>query len=242
MRVFAGCVTDRGYFREKNQDRAICRMKKHRKDLLAVACVCDGIGSFSQSEVASEMMISGINRWFDGMENLFPDQITEELLVEDLELSVRELNELVYSHYVNNGDAIGCTMSLFLMVNQNYHAFHVGDSRICCVRDVIYQITRDEVSMVESHGKVKSRLANYIGRTKELWMNKFSGVVEEKDIYLLGSDGLFKRLEYEDVSALAGKIKSNRRAQKASEKLLKRVLDKGERDNVSCILLLVEAL
>lgn len=242
MKVFAGFITDRGNYREKNQDRATCRLKRSKKGLLAVGCVCDGIGSFARSEVASEMMIAGIDRWFEGIEDYFPDRITEETLLEDLELTIRELNELVFSYYMQGGEQIGCTMSLFLLVNEKYHAFHVGDSRICCVRDSIEQITRDEVSMVESHGKVKSRLANYIGKKKELWMNKFSGTVREKDIYLLGSDGLFKRLEYEDVRAAAKKIRNDKSARKASEKLLKRVLERGERDNISCVLLRVESL
>ena len=242
MRVYAGCVTDKGNYREKNQDRAVCRIKRSKKDILAVACVCDGIGSYAQSEIASEMMTDGISRWFDGIEDYFPSRMSEENLSEDLELTVRELNELVCNYRLEHGIEIGCTMSVMLLINRNYHVFHVGDSRIYCVRDRFYQITRDEVSMVEFQGRIKSRLANFIGMSKELWLNKCRGTVEEGDIFLLGSDGLFKRLEYENVNALAEKVKNDRRARQASEKLLELVLEKGERDNVSCILMRIASL
>ena len=162
--------------------------------------------------------------------------------MEDLEVTIRELNELVCCYRMDNGIDIGCTMSLMLLVEQNYHIFHVGDSRIYCVRDALYQITRDEVAMSEKNGKVKTRLANYIGKSKELWMNRLSGTVEEKDIYLLGSDGLFKQLVYEDIGCYSGRIKNDRKARKVCEELLETVLKRGERDNVSCILVSIASI
>lgn len=242
MKAFVGCITDKGNYRAKNQDRAICHIMRKRKSVLAVACVCDGIGSFEQSEIASEMMTTGITRWFRGIENYYPVSMGEESLVEDLEVTIRELNELVCSYRMDNGIDIGCTMSLMLLIEQNYHIFHVGDSRICCARNALYQITRDEVAMSESNGKVKTRLANYIGKSKELWMNRLSGTVEEKDIYLLGSDGLFKQMVYEDIGSYSGRIKNDRKAQKVCKELLETVLERGERDNVSCILVSVASV
>lgn len=242
MKAFVGCISDKGNYRTKNQDRAICLIRRKKKSVLAVACVCDGIGSFEQSEIASEMMTAGITRWFRRIENDYPESIGEEYLAKDLGMAIRELNGLVCSYRTENGIDIGCTMSLMLLVEQNYYIYHVGDSRIYCVRDALYQMTRDEVAMSESHGKVKTRLANYIGKSRELWMNRMSGTVEEKDIYLLGSDGLFKRLVYEDIGGYFGRIKNDRKAQKVCKALSDIVLERGERDNVSCVLISVASV
>lgn len=239
MKVYVGCISDKGNYRTKNQDRAICHIRRKKKSVLTVACVCDGIGSFEQSEIAAEMMTAGITRWFHGIVDYYPESMGEDAILEDLEVTIRELNELVCSYRLDNRIDIGCTMSLMLLVEQKYYIFHVGDSRIYCVRNAFYQITRDEVVMRESNGKVKPSLTNYIGRTKELWMNRLSGSVEENDIYLLGSDGLFKQLVYEDVSGYINRIKNDRKAQRACESLLVTVLERGERDNVSCILISV---
>mgnify|MGYP000594607377 CR=1 FL=1 len=64
--------------------------------LFAVGCVCDGIGSFAQSEIAAEMIRVGIERWFLGMEPLYPENIDEESLIDDLDMTIRELNELIW--------------------------------------------------------------------------------------------------------------------------------------------------
>lgn len=52
----------------------------------------------------------------------------------------------------------------------------------------------------------------------------------------MGSDGLFKQLAYEDVAEAIGRVKSSRHAGKACGRLLELVLERGEQDNVSCIL------
>ena len=57
-----------------------------------MGCVCDGIGSFAQSEIAAEMIRVGIERWFLGMEPLYPENIDEESLLDDLDMTIRELN------------------------------------------------------------------------------------------------------------------------------------------------------
>lgn len=242
MRLYTGCISDRGNFSKKNQDRAVCHVRRDLRHVLAVACVCDGIGSFAESEIASELVTSGISRWFHGIERLYPKQIAKNELLDDLEVTVQELNELVYDHRKKSGIDIGCTMSLLLMLDTEYYVFHVGDSRIYCVNETIYQITHDEVSVTESNGRLKTKLANYIGKTKELWINKFGGEAEEGDAFLLGSDGVFKKLEYDDVNAAAKKIRGNRQAQRVCGNFVRLVLARGERDNISCILLKISRI
>lgn len=239
MKAYIGCISDKGNYREKNQDRAVCHMRERKGALLAVACVCDGIGSFAQSEIASEMLTAGVSRWFEGMKTYYPDTMDEETVVEDLDITIRELNELAYEYRRERGIDIGCTMSLLLLTGRNYYVFHVGDSRIYLVREGMQQITRDEVVMKTAGGRVKPKLANYVGKDRKLWMSRLTGTLEEKAAFLMGSDGLFKQLAYEDVAETIRRVKSSRQAGKACRKLLELVLERGERDNVSCILVCI---
>lgn len=237
MKIYTGCISDKGNYREKNQDRAVCCCREGgRKAPLAVACVCDGIGSLKQSEISAEMMTNGIRRWFAGNEAYYPGVMGEAQLAEDLEETIRELNELVYEYQLNNGIEIGCTMSALLLTESVYYIFHVGDSRIYRVREALCQLTRDETSVYERDGRERSVLKNYIGRSRKLWLNRLEGGLEGKDLFLLGSDGLFKMLGDEDVAGLAGRLTSDRRVQKACKSLVETVLKRGERDNVSCVL------
>lgn len=239
MDIFTGCLTDKGSYRKKNQDAAVCHVKKSGKSVLAVACVCDGIGSFEQSEIAAEMVTDGITRWFFGVKELFPATVDGETLFEDLEITIRELNELVWMYSRDHVTEIGCTMSAMLIVNQSFYVFHVGDSRIYRVDETFIQITWDEVSAVELDGQVKRLLSNFIGKSQELWMNKVSGFVEPDSRFLLGTDGLFKLLAFDDVNQAVKRVKSSRMAQKACHRLLRLVMERGERDNISCILICV---
>lgn len=236
MKAYIGCVTDKGNYREKNQDRAVCHMTERKGQLLAVACVCDGIGSFEFSEIASEMMTEGVSRWFEGIKPYYQEVMDEKALVEDLEITIRELNELVYAYREEQGIEIGCTMSLLLLAGRRYYVFHAGDSRIYLVRDAMCQITRDEVAMIEADGGVRPRLANYVGRAKEMWVNRIIGELDGKAAFLLGTDGLYKCLAYEDIKDVVKSVKNSRQAKRACEKLLELVLERGERDNVSCVL------
>ena len=234
MKISIGSVTDAGRYRKKNQDRIVAHYKRCNVDDLTVVCVCDGIGSFDNSEIAAEMMTQGITRWFEGIIQHYPSSFQRENLLEDLEITIQELNELIYEYRRMNAEDIGCTMSLLLILNQEYFVFHVGDSRIYCLRDALTQITVDEVSVKESQGKMKSVLANYVGKTEELWMNKFSGEVMEDDLFIAGSDGLYKRMTYEDCFPLKKQITNDKQAVNACVELINMVLDRGEKDNVSC--------
>ncbi len=242
MKKYAGCLSVKGNYREKNQDRACCLSSSKKGTLFVAGCVCDGIGSFAQSEISSEMIREGIERWFLGMEKLYPENIDEESLLDDLDITIRELNELIWDYRKENGIDIGCTMSVLVLLDEKYHVFHVGDSKIMLINDGISQITRDEVSIVERDGKLKTLLANFMGRSDELWMNQSSGNLKAGETFLIGSDGLFRKLR-EDVLAdvlSRKKIKSDTEAEKVVERLIRHVMDLGEKDNISGVLIRID--
>ena len=56
---------------------------------------------------------------------------------------------------------------------------------------------------------------------------------------MLGTDGLFKNLRYEDVDALRTKLRSQKEIEAVNNWIVQLVTARGERDNISCILLYV---
>lgn len=240
MRVSIGCATDKGNYRSKNQDRVMCCSKEVGEDLIAIACVCDGIGSFQNSEIAAEIITTGIERWFLGIVNLYPVTMRKDDLIEDLEVTIQELNELICEYREKNGIDIGCTMSVIFFINYDYYIFHVGDSRIYCFRNSFVQITKDEVMHKKIRGQVKTLLTNYVGRSKVMQYSKLKGIAEDGDIFVLGSDGLFKTLKGEDIQGISKKIIGNKLTEKACYKLIKTVLGRNEKDNISCAIVSIE--
>ena len=137
-----------------------------------------------------------------------------------------------------NGIDIGCTMSLLVLLNEKYHVFHVGDSKILLIDDCVSQITKDEVSVVERDGKLKTLLANFMGKVEELWMNQSSGSLVPGETFLVGSDGLFKRLR-EDIlfDVIRRKnVQSDTEAEDVLKYLIRNVMEMGEKDNISGVL------
>lgn len=239
MEISLGCVTEKGNYRKKNQDRILCMRKHVENQMFAVACVCDGIGSMENSENASQIIIDGIERWFRGIAPYYPDVLNREQIIEDLEITIRELNELVYEKRKMNREDIGCTMSLLLLIDWKYQIFHVGDSRIYRLRDTLLRLTQDETVRKKVNGKEKTLLANYIGKESRLSVEKKHGFVEYEDVFLLGTDGLYKKITYEDVGYLANGFYSDEMMKEICAKLINLVLARGEKDNVSCAVLKV---
>lgn len=239
MKIIAGCATNKGDYHEKNQDRIICCVGEKKHKTLAVCCVCDGIGSLPMSEIAAEKMTAGIRRWFDGIIGYYPDILNNEDICDDLGSTIEELNELIYDYHIENNISIGCTMSTMLVVGNEYYIFHVGDSRIYLVDKNMQQLTKDEVVTKEKNGRIRKLLANYIAKNKNIWMISLSGKLEPGDLFIIGSDGLFNRLDINDVIKQKKYI-SRKSINKVCSELIDTVLVKGETDNVSCGIIYVK--
>ncbi len=237
-KLLSSCQSIKGNYRKKNQDRAVCMIADRSDCLFAVACVCDGIGSFEMSELASELVTNGVRNWFLHLVDKVHTLSQKELL-DDMEETLYELNELVCEYQEGHRMTIGCTMSLLLIFDMKFFVFHVGDSRVCVVKDGMHQLTVDEVIHKKTDGKIQSYLSNHIGKTRNLWLNKSEGVLHQGILFVLGTDGLFKNLRYDDFDVQHMKLHSQKEIEALNHRIIQFVLARGERDNISCILLYV---
>lgn len=233
-KIICGCATDKGRYRKKNQDRILCWNGSGGKSNLLLACVCDGVGSFEYSEFAAEIVTEGLGLWIDSVVDQRLQHLSEAELVEDLLFTIYELNELVYEKKVAENIRLGCTMSVLLIISSNYYVFHVGDSRIYKLNQSIKQLTVDEVVISQIDGKI--RLANCIGKDKTIHICQEKGVLYSGDSYVVGSDGLFKKLKLEEIQDIIGNICSRQQMQKLCSELICKVEKRGEKDNISCII------
>lgn len=235
MNVNIAGVSERGNFRSKNQDRLYFARRNCENNDFAIACVCDGIGSLKNSEIASEMMVKGIADWFENIWRFYPTVMDKQAMLNDLEYTLQELNEVVYEYE----EEIGCTMSLLFLVDGEYYIFHIGDSRIYIVQDRLFQLTQDEVLLKQVNGVEKSFLLNSVGQNMRLSITKRRGFVNIGDTFILGTDGLCKLLQYEDVCDYHTQIFGERDSAQKIRDLADQIYTRGEKDNVTCIILQV---
>ena len=238
MKIYAGCITDRGNYRDKNQDRVVCRCISRKQSALAAACVCDGIGSFEKSELAAEMVTAGITHWFEGVREYYPNVMTEEELVEDLDVTIRELNELVYDFRREKGTDIGCTMSVLLLVNRNYYIFHVGDSRIYRMngtgrRGRERAKTAEAVCLTKDHARGKHVLTKCVGSFGYERPDFCMGRIGNGQALLLCSDGLSNVVNEQEMLY---EVIHGGAPEHCCQRLLDIALGRGAPDNVTVVL------
>lgn len=236
MKIITGCATNQGRYRERNQDSVICLKENFAERELVVACVCDGIGSLKNSEIAATIMTEGIARWFKGIIKCYPKDMEEDDILEDLEMTIEELNEIVHEERVNRYNEMGCTMSLMFIMNNKYYTYQVGDSRIYSFKEKLTQLTTDDVVIKEVNGKVKKLLSNYIGKTFQLRMSKQQGNIEKEELFLVSSDGVYKRMQTEDLKLLKV-IQQDSIMERECNNLIETIMDRGEKDNLSCAII-----
>ncbi len=230
-------VTDKGEYRSKNQDSVMCEQGMLGARSLLAACVCDGVGSLADSEIAAIMMCEGLHRWFHGILECYPIDIKEEEIVEDLELTLRELNEIIYEKARIEGKQMGCTLSVFFSVDSNYYLFQAGDSRIYSFDTGLVQLTTDDTLARQVNDSWKIMLSNYVGKGRVLEISVTKGCITKPRLFLIATDGGYRRLLEEDVLCMKRQRKQEL-LQKECRELIQRIRNRGERDNLSCVVLL----
>ena len=108
---------------------------------------------------------------------------------------------------------------------------HVGDSRIYCYSESrLQQLTEDQV--------INGRLAGYLGRPEKLPVLYGEGEYAGKK-FLLCSDGLYKKLDSENLSKYCAKV-DKKNISRILDKLVQAAVNNGEMDNISAAFVVCE--
>lgn len=240
-------ITDKGLVRETNQDNYVTASNSVG-DVFAV--VCDGIGGGQGGDIASKLAIDFFSEAFSENDG-FSD-------AEDLKRWVRQkigqVNDLIFSKSTesHNLKGMGTTLVGLLITKVGRFVVNMGDSRVYCVlKDGQFvQVTQDhtlvqellrtgEISEEEAlfHPK-KNVLTNALG----VW-DQSRVDIEQYDqpaeAFLICSDGLYGYTDHERIQEvmLDKGLTTGRKVQK----LLKLALDAGGYDNITMILIELEA-
>ena len=129
---------------------------------------------------------------------------------------------------------MGTTLSMLMIVRNTYYIIQVGDSRVYRYNDgVLEQLTVDASVTRIKNGRMKSYLDNYLGKQEELWFTSAVGNVVERDLFVVCSYGFYHRLLPEDFREYEKKLRKVKKVDEACEKLIERMISRGERDNIT---------
>ncbi len=225
--------TDVGNERQVNEDACL--------DLPArgLWVVADGMGGHAAGDVASQMLVSKLSN-VDSHDKLsqFVDDIEDRVL--DVNLRLHEM-----SIQSEEPRVIGSTLAALLAFETHVVSMWVGDSRVYLLRQggLLRQVTRDhsEVEEMIAKGTLDQESAldhpsanvvtRAVGGLPDLYVDLELSELEDKDRFLICSDGLFKDLAEEEIEQLIGEGS----CAEACDSLIDTVLERQCSDNVTVV-------
>lgn len=235
---FSECGT-----RDVNQDAIYASARKGR----GIFVVADGMGGHSGGEIASSAIVNGIKNWWDS--NDFGDAETEiDAVAEQCSMLLTNINVEVFSHFRERGQLGGSTVAVLIIWDDRYVILSAGDSRIYRVRGkALEQLTTDDVW--ENLPEVKYEMANErvvsdsrfgkltqaLGSEERLKINRYGGMLSEREVFLLCSDGVYKYCPQEELERILCRSSVFRSADRMKEMIRKCAVKSGVDDNYSAI-------
>ena len=240
-------ITDVGLQRHENQDTFA--VERGAADGQLIAVVCDGMGGESCGQIASSL---AVRAFLDELHAVLRADMTTEQLREAVSFCVSKANAAVKRHAQEHTECHGMGTTLVSAVTNGSGAVicNVGDSRAYRVgTGRLERITRDH-SVVEGlieSGNITAEQArthpnrNLITRALGVSANIVPEYnrceIEEGDILLLCTDGLTNMVADDDIAQVLREVPFF----DATSILVDRALQAGGQDNITVLLMGVEA-
>ncbi len=235
--------TDIGSKRTVNQDSVAAFVTEEA----ALFVVADGMGGYSQGEVASGEVVSACREYWDKNKDFLSEKPFLDCL-QDLETMLRKVNIKIHEEY-NQSQICGSTVVLLFVVQDCYAVLSVGDSHAYSYANGCFStLTVDDVwenlsstrqrfsaEEIEEH-RNKGKLVQAIGTTEEINPYVHTGRMKGNQTFLLCSDGLYKYCSEDYLEKQLKKVKSEKSMNTVMQRYMDCVYKNGAKDNISIIL------
>ncbi len=244
----AAC-SDPGVVRAHNEDAVFVDAD------FGIAVLADGMGGYNAGEVASSMattlLATSFSRLLRGAAEAPEVLDTPEQIMSD---EVRGTNSAIYRASQSSAACagMGTTLVFAWILGRQLHLAHVGDSRAYLWRrGTLHLLTKDHSLLQEQldeglispeaarHAEHRNLVTRALGVESDVLVDTATHPLEPDDIVLLCSDGLNDMLEDQEIGELLGQDKFSLATR--AEHLVERANEYGGRDNVSVILLRLDA-
>lgn len=247
-------ITDKGPMKKKNQDSSFVGSISSDS---VFGIICDGVGSYSSSEIASSWAVSVFSDWFlkcyAGISDIEDKEEFRSVLYERWNAIFDIINEHILQFAEVNGIKLACTLSCILIKDGSYYILHIGDTRIYCISSRIMRLTEDHtVTERNVRRKLITREQAQSDRSKHVLTkclasqryvspDFYSGSIDGTAKFLICSDGFCNNAEDESILRIFGADvrKSASGLKKAAKKIIRNDRSRGERDNITAVIIQV---
>ncbi len=241
-------MTDIGNGRPSNQDAYLMKKKKYGRKQCLLAAVCDGMGGLRRGEIASRYIIELLKQWFDEILSERMRQKNIDRIQKDLIALIKKSNDNLLLMSEDTDETMGSTLTLLFVLGEQFFVLNVGDSRAYWFEKGRKYVTTDHTlaqlevkagHMTREQAKKDPRrhiLIQCVGVTKDIKIDCYRGRIEPGMEFLLCTDGFYGRLEEEEIYH----VDSDQNEMRTwVEECFQKVKERGELDNLSCILIKV---
>jgi protein phosphatase len=238
-RILSFGLTDVGKKRSHNEDSYLL------DDEHQLYIVADGMGGHQAGEIASSLAVQTIYEQLKSNRYELPP-------AELLPHAVREASATIYHAARESPDlqGMGTTVTSLTFEEHLAHLAHVGDSRAYLLRgDRIEQLSKDHTWVAEqvrrglitqdqaARSPFRHVIARSVGSEEDCEVDTMPVPVDEGDIILLCSDGLSNLISPEEIRDVVrdGFLRD------APQRLVRMANDRGGDDNITVLLLYVNA-
>lgn len=228
MEFFCNYIWEQG-FREKNEDSLCIRQVDRDGTKYLLAVVCDGIGGLQEGEHASSFVANSMLECFKKIVKS-TGSFSGRSIRNAVKRQIYSCHMQLGKYGKEKGIRLGTTVSLILVVKNNCHLFHVGDSVVFAGRKCLKR--RTPIQQDKSGALLQ---AVGIGRNPILFykcMRLSRGMV-----FLLASDGFYKKSEHRICVAdwINGIECNEQRIRESLVAVKENVQALGEKDNITAI-------
>lgn len=244
--------TDLGSKKQINQDSMSVLHGIYNAKEYIFAAVCDGMGGLKKGEYASSLLIKRLDEYSRNITNVLEKSkvVRQDLFYKDI-LSVLKNTDKEIKEYVGESTACGTTAAVVLIYEQEVFAINIGDTRIYLLNNQMKQISKDHTYVQEQveQGKItaeeakkskkKHLLTQSVGAGTKLEPYFIKQVCEEGNEILLCSDGFRHKLEEVDLFERLNpeQMTAKERMEFSLKLTIEELKRKGERDNISAVLI-----
>lgn len=192
-----------------------------------VLAMADGISSSKVSQIASDTAVSGFLEDYYCTSDSWSVKNSAQKVIKSINSWLyAQTNNSPYRFDKDKGYI--CTFSALILKSNTAHLFHTGDTRICRLIDKqLEQLTEDHRRIVSAD---VSYLTRALGIDKTFEVDYRSQLIEQGDIYLLATDGVYEFITGKEIAKTILQANS---LNDAAESIVQQALAAGSNDNLS---------
>lgn len=236
------------------------RHRAHNEDFITIDpdiglyAVADGVGGNDAGEIASRMVLEGLQEQLHTRPDLFSkeqrvgshSESYRRAVRHFLDQTVQELSHKVFSLAQQKGGdfRMGTTVCVLVALGDIAAVVHVGDSRCYLWREQqLYQLTEDhslvneqlKMGLITQEEAATSRYKNVItravGMADRLQVDVFFVDIVPQDLFILCSDGFYRYLQEGDPESFFNRSE----VENLASDLVDLANQRGGKDNISVV-------